>query len=216
MRPKRLDLDAADALLTGFASNVTGAAFTLTANESGDSLAHRVSIRNDSATDHSGKTVTLVGTDADANPQTNVVTGPGNAATVESTKYFLTLTSATPSATIGADTFDIGWVDEFSSKTIVLNYDSLANPSAQVLVTGTIDFDLEVTLENPIKGGDEQVSPFTLDDQNDLAWENDANFTGKTASLMAQLAVPGIRGVRVVVNSYSSGAELQVWIVQAR
>jgi hypothetical protein len=63
----------ADASLTAFASNVTGASFTLTANSSGDSLAHQVSIRNDSATDHSGKTVTLVGTDADGRSQTEVV-----------------------------------------------------------------------------------------------------------------------------------------------
>ena len=49
--------------LTGFASNVTGATWTLTATSSGDGLAHQVTIRNDTANDHSGKTATLVGTD---------------------------------------------------------------------------------------------------------------------------------------------------------
>lgn len=101
-----------DANLTGFASNVTGAAFTLAATNSGDSLAHKVTIRNDSATDHSGKTVTLVGTGADGQAITEVLTAPGASATVTSTNHFLTLTSATPSATIGADTFDIGWAAE--------------------------------------------------------------------------------------------------------
>lgn len=95
--------------LTGFASNATGAAFTLTANNAADSVAHKVTIRNDSATDHAGKTVTLVGTAFDGSALTEAVTGPGTSATVTSTGYFLTLTSATPSATIGADTFDIGW-----------------------------------------------------------------------------------------------------------
>lgn len=95
--------------LTGFASNVTGAAFTLTANSAADSVAHKVTIRNDAAVDHSGKTVTLVGTAFDGSALTEVVTGPNTSATVTSTGYFLTLTSATPSATIGADTFDIGW-----------------------------------------------------------------------------------------------------------
>lgn len=94
---------------TGFASNVSGATFTLTATSSGDSLAHKVTIHNDSATDHSGKTVTLVGTDPDGKALTEVVTAPAGTATVTSSGYFLTLTSSTPSATIGGDTFDIGW-----------------------------------------------------------------------------------------------------------
>lgn len=213
MKPKRFDFDPADASLTGFASNVTGATFTLTANDSGDSLAHRVSIRNDSATDHSGKTVTLVGTDADGKAQTEVVTGPGTSATVESTKYFLTLTSATPSATIGADTFDIGWVDEFSSQTIVLDHYQQIPPTIQVNVTGTINFDVETTLENPLKSTDD-AAPFTFTDQSDLAWLNDANFTGKTASLVSSLAKPGNRAMKIVANSYTNGAELQVWITQ--
>ena len=38
------------------------------------------------------------------------LTGPGASVSVTSTKYFLTLDSPViPSATIGADTFDIGW-----------------------------------------------------------------------------------------------------------
>lgn len=218
MKPKKFDFDPANANLIGFASNVTGAAFTLTANDSGDSLAHRVSIKNDAATDHSGKTVTLVGTDADGKAQTEVVTGPAGTATVESTKYFLTLTSATPSATIGADTFDIGWVDEFSSKTIVLDHYEQIPPTIQVAVTGTINFDIETTLENPLKqiGGvnAEDGAPFTFTDQSDLAWINDANFTGKTAALVSSLAKPGNRAMKVVVNSYTDTAELQVWITQ--
>jgi len=94
---------------TGFASNVTAASWTLAANNSGDSLAHLVTVHNDSITDHSAKTIALVGTGPNGQPQTETIAAPGISATVTSTKYFLTLTSATPSATIGADTFDIGW-----------------------------------------------------------------------------------------------------------
>lgn len=211
MRPKQWDFDPADASLTGFASNVTGASFTLTATSVGDGLAHQVSIRNDSGTDHSGKTVTLVGTDADGRAQTEVVTGPGASATVESAKYFKTLTSATPSATIGADTFDIGWVDEFVSHTIPLNWRAHTPATVQVVVTGTINFDIEGTLQ------DVQVThsaPFAISDQEDIAWFDDANFTGKTASLVDDLALPGYRAIRLVGNSYSSGAELQVLLTQ--
>ena len=94
---------------TGFATSVTGATFTLTSNNSGDSLAHKVTVLNNTANNHSGKTITLVGTNADSRPLTEVLTGPAGSATVTSTGYFLTLTSTTPSATIGADTFSIGW-----------------------------------------------------------------------------------------------------------
>src|SRR3990167_6092979 len=148
MRPKQLDFDPANADLTGFASNVTGAPSTLTTTPTTDGLAHQVSIRNDTANDHSGKTVTLVGTDADGRAQTEVVTGPACSATVESTKYFKTLTSATPSAAIGADTFDIGWVDEFVSQTIPLDWRAPTPAPIQGGGTGAINFALEATLQD--------------------------------------------------------------------
>jgi len=214
MRLKQFDFDPANANLIGFASNVTGATFTLTANDSGDSLAHQVSIRNDTANDHSGKTVTLVGTDADGRAQTEVVTGPGISATVESAKYFLTLTSATPSATIGADTFDIGWVDEFASKTYGLDVYQDTPSVVQVTVTGTINFDVETTLSD-IQNTD-GAAPFSYSDQSDFLWLNDANFTGKTATLVDTLAKAGNRAMRVVANSYTDGAELQVIVTHPR
>ena len=219
MRPKRLDLDPANVSLTGFLSNATGAGpFTMTTTSSGDSLAHQVSVRNDSATDHSGKTLTLTGTDADGRAQTETITAPGVSATVESTKYFLTLTSATVSATIGADTFDFGWVDEFCTQTIPLDWRANRAALAQVTVTGTINYDIEGTLDNPFARttGDFQddSAPFTFADQSDLDWLNDSNFTGKTASTGDDLAVAGYRAIRVVVNSYTDTAELQVYLVQ--
>ncbi len=94
---------------TGYASNVTGATFTLSATTVSDGLAHKVTVHNDSGTDHSGKTLALVGTDGDGKPLSETLTGPGANATVTSSGYFLTLTSVVPSATIGADTFDIGY-----------------------------------------------------------------------------------------------------------
>lgn len=186
-------LTPANASLTGFASNVTGATFTLTASNSGDSLAHRVSIRNDSATDHSGKTVTLVGTGADGAALTEVVTAPGTSATVESTSYFMTLTRATPSATIGADTFDIGWADEFVTKTIPLNWKG--GPGAlRITVGGTINYDLENTLSD--------IQFETINWFVDDAAQDD-----ETASLTARWEVTS-KAIRVKANSYSSGATL--------
>ncbi len=186
----------ANANLTGFASNVTGAAFTLTATSSGDSLAHQVSIRNDSATDHSGKTVTLVGTDADGRAQTEVVTGPAGSATVESTLYFLTLTSATPSATIGADTFDIGWVDEFSTKTLAINWRG-GNAALDVNVSGTIDYSLQQTFDDI----QYKTTAFVWGVDDVSTW------TAQTAD-QTLLFRAHPKAIRCIVNSYSSGASI--------
>jgi len=207
----KIDIDPANVNLIGYASNVTGDAFTLTANDSGDSLAHQVSIRNDSANDHSGKTVTLVGTDANGNPQTEVVTGPGVSATVESTKYFLTLTSATPSATIGGDTFDIGWVDEVVSKTFVLNHAEHVPSNFWLDVTGTINVDVQFTQTDSLN-----VAAFA--DQEAAFWvAGDAALTAETADSSAMVVVPaGFTGFRVKVNSYTDTAELQLYATQAQ
>jgi hypothetical protein len=204
MRPKEYDVDLADASLTGFASNVTGAAFVLTANAATDGLAHQVSIRNDAVTDHAGKTVTLVGTDPDGYPLTEIVTGPGSSATVESTGYFLTLTSATPSETIGSDTFDIGWVDEAATKSIPLDWRSDVTAAVNVDVTGTINFTVQYTFDDIQRTGQTPRSA-TQNGQ----WIDLTALASKTADTVSTAPL-GATAIRLLVNSYSSGAELQM------
>jgi len=202
MRPIQILMTPTAADLTGFASNVTGASFTLTANDSGDSLAHQVSIRNDTANSHAGKTIALVGTDADGRVLTETVTGPGVSATVESTGYFLTLTSATPSATIGADTFDIGWVDEFASQSIPLNWRG-ADIALNVTVGGTIDYTVQQTFDSI----QTEVAAFTWNSHSDT------NLVAATTTLNgAYNEVP--TATRTIVNSYSSGATLEYNVIQ--
>lgn len=216
MRPKLLDFDPANANLTGFASNVTGATWTLTANESGDGLAHQVSIRNDSATDHSGKTATLVGTDADGRAQTETIALPAGSATVESTKYFLTLTSVTPSATIGADTMDIGWVDEFASQTIPLDSYRENAPTIGINVTGTISLDVQLTNDD-VFAHNKEYTPAALvkADQEAYLWLDDATLAAVTADAHAALGIWPVRAMRIIANSYTSGAEAQVTLTQS-
>jgi hypothetical protein len=175
------------ASLTGFASNVTGAAFTLTASNSADNLAHKVTIRNDSATDHSGKTITLVGTGYNGEALTEAVTGPGNGATVTSTNYFMTLTSATPSATIGADTFDIGWAAAAVSPPIDVR--PVAGAGAYALgigveVTGTPAYSLEQNY-----GGS--------------AWHAHATIATKTADADGSLLFP-VQALRMIFTAAST------------
>lgn len=191
----------ADADLTGFASNVTGASFTLTANDAGDGFAHTVTIRNDSATDHSGKTVTLVGTDIYGNTLTEVVTGPAAGATVTSTEFFLTLESATPSATIGADTFDIGWSSNSLMSPIMTNWRG-GPASTRIEVSGTIDYDVEMT-NSDIQNGDTPI------------WFIDDTTTqdGATASQTIFMDMMP-RAFRLIVNS-STSASFTIDLVQA-
>ncbi len=109
MKSTKHVIASAAAVTDGLAAGVTGASFALTANDCGDSIGHLITILNNSITDHSAKTLAIVGTDENGNAQSETIAGPAGSATVTSTKYFKTVSSVTPSATIGADTFDIGW-----------------------------------------------------------------------------------------------------------
>lgn len=179
----------AAASLTGFASNVTGAAFTITTAGPGDGLQHLVTVRNDTATDHSGKTIALVGTDANGNSQTETLTAPAGSATVTSTKEFRTLTSATPSATIGADTFDIGWTAVASGPWVEMDNGDY-NASVGVIVSGTINYDIELSFKKATLGAQ--------------ACYKAANLTGKTAKAYDFLT-GRVHAVRLHVNSHTSG-----------
>lgn len=203
-RPKEIDIDVADADLTGFLSNATGATWTLTATASTDGLAHRVSIKNDTANDHSAKTAVLTGTDSDGKAQTETVNLPGISATVESTKYFLTLTTVVPSATIGGDTMDIGWVDEVASKTFPLNYNASTANTYCVDVTGTINYTVQECFDD--------IQNLTAP-QQDGDWFSVTALAAKTTDIAAA-GIHGATAVRIIVNSYSSGGELQLKIVQ--
>ncbi len=190
--PFRQTFTAAAASLTGHASNVTGAAWVIATPGADDGIAHHVTVRNDSVTNHSAKTIVLVGTDANGAALTETIAAPNTSATVTSTKAFRTLTSATPSATIGADTFDIGWAATGHTPWIDLNPGKLpfAASFGVYLVSGSLNFDGQQTLDYPPT---EDSVAFNLSDM-----------TGKTASAVGALTTPA-SAVRVDVNSHTSG-----------
>jgi len=205
VRPKFKTFTPAAASLTGFASNVTGATWTLTTTATSDSLAHRVSIKNDAATDHSTKTMILTGTDADNKVITetlNMPTGSGGATpTRESVSYFKTLVTIVPSATIGVDTMDIGWVDEFVSNTIPYNHKG-DTAGINVTVTGTINYSA-------------QYSYSDIQRDTTFEWEdsNDTNLVSATTDQTSNISF-SVMATRIKVNSYSTGATLRYAIVQ--
>ena len=204
MRPTTINYDLETESLTGFASNVTAAAWTLTATSVADGTARRVSIRNDSAVDHSLKTALLTGKDENNNTQTETVNLPGASLTITSTKYFKTLSSVVPSATIGANTMDIGFVDELVTPAIMLNHYAQRGVAFHVEVTGTINYTVQQTLDD------------LQDSAAVISWSNhdSAALVGATTSKNGSYEyIP--RAMRVLVNSHSAGAEIKLNVIQA-
>jgi hypothetical protein len=149
MQLHNLNYTSSAANLTGFASNVTGATFALTTLTTDDNLGHKVTIRNDSATDHSAKTAIITG-NMNGMVVTETVNLPAGAATVTSSNYYDALVSIVPSATIGADTMDIGWAAASISKWHHFpNYpDSGFNFGFGCTVTGTPGYSVQYTFDS--------------------------------------------------------------------
>lgn len=180
----RLTISAtsAAASVTGLLSNATGATWTLTATNCGDSLAHLITIKGDAATDHSAKTAIIVGTDANGRPLTETINLPNGTATVTTTGYFLTVTSVTPSATIGADTMDIGWALGSVSPTIYPDEDVLP---FSIGFGCTISGSPTYTVQHNYGEG---------------AWFNHSTVSGDTANADGSYASP-VSGIRLMFTA---------------
>jgi hypothetical protein len=208
MRFKEYDVDLADADADGICASQTPAAggeqnLTIDgALASGGSVtldyARQIAIV--SAADDSARTFTLTGTDPQGVAQTEDVTG-GNATTVESAKYFKTITQVSvDDDTAGAVT--VGTVDEASTQAIPINWRSESGATINVDVTGTIDFTVQETFD------DIQALGF-----QGVQWVNITALATKTADTTSKSTV-GATALRLIVNSHSSEAELQMNVVQ--
>ncbi|HLP99209.1 MAG TPA: hypothetical protein VK149_12280 [Sideroxyarcus sp.] len=174
MKSTRQVMDSAAASTNGFAAGVTGAAFALTATSISDNLAHLVTIKNNTANDHSAKTIAIVGTDENGNAQSENIAAPGISATVTSTKYFKTLTSVTPSSTIGVDTFDIGWAAGSRGPWFQPDMNGGGEFNVGIgctVVSGSPNFGLVVSYDR-------------------VSWHAHGTIAGKTASFGGQQATP--------------------------
>lgn len=182
-------IDAASA--TRFLSNATGATWTLTNTTTVDGLAHKVVIHNDTANDHSAKTALLTGTDANGNALTETLNLPAGSGDSTSTKYFKTLTSVVPSATIGADTMDIGIAA--AARTPWVRLDPRQVPMCVglgVAIGGTINYDVLVTFDATPDG--------------DSVVINHNSIVNETTSQHDGLLYP-VEAVCVDINSHTSG-----------
>jgi len=208
MRPAYYTLTPADEDTNGFANDVTaasGAAFTLITDETPDGLAHKVVITPSGSVTGS---YTITGLDADGVSHSETLATNTTSAVTSVNTYASSLVVLAP-AGLGAETVDIGWADEVTSQTIPLEIFSVNPASIEATLTGTAGFDIEVT------NSDIRASYSPPPSQSDYSWLNDANFTAKSASLIANIATP-VRAIRAVINSYSSGAVLKLAIVTPR
>ena len=205
-QPSLIDIDLDDADPNGIflIASIAGAQVVVldgalvTGTTATMDFARRISII--SAGNDAGITFTTVGTDADGKALTEVITG-GNVATVESTGYFKTITSITTSGA-SAGNVTIGTVDEAVSNTFPLNHHSDVAPNADAVVTGTVDYTLEQRFDS-VYGSTSMQS----------GWQDITAFADKTATVTSTIT-RGATATRLVINSHSSGARVQLNIAE--
>jgi len=194
-----------NASATAYGTAVTGTAFTLTSTATADGLARQILFTNNSANSKSGINMTLVGTDADGQPQTEVLAGPGSSTTTVSAKYYRTLTSVTPASTFGADTMGIGTNGLWRSQTLPLNARNASVANIQAALTGTANFTVSQIYDDVLSG--------TATPAQSAAWTAITALSAKTATTVGA-ASAGATAVRLSSASYTSGAVIALSIAQ--
>lgn len=215
-RRREFDYDLADADADGLADGNSSADASVTLDgaltsggtfTSADGMGRIIIITDLGADDQSGATYTITGTDANDQAISENLTGPGASATVASTKFYKTVSSITIASPAAGSTVDIGTRGTTLSargKAYVL--DHLSPEPAQVAldVTGTCNVDVLITFDSLMD------STTSIDNAN---WVADANLAGETTDQNATIPV-GCTGVMLEVNTYSSGAEIQMMVTQ--
>lgn len=211
MRPYRQTITPANVDADGLADGNSSAGATVTLDgaltsggsfTSADGLAHQLNITDAGGDDQTTATYTITGTDANNIAQTEDISGPGVSATVETTKYFRTVTSVAIASPVAGSTVDIGTVDEIVSPMIRLDFRG-GNVALNAIVSGTVDYTVQQTVDN-------------LTDTTTYDWldHDDADLVNATASINGNyIAVP--TATRIKFNSYSSGASVKYNISQS-
>lgn len=217
MRPFEIDVDLETADLDGLASAVDSNAVAIVMDgdlldsnllfTSADGLGRIIVIVDADTDTQSDVTFTIVGTNANDEAISDVVTGPGSGLTVASAKYFKTVSSISASAAQGGtEKIDVGTRGttlSAATKAYPLNSRDSVAPMVSVDVTGTLNFTVQQTYDNLLTD---------TDASGNIRWEDVTALASKTADTTAQLGI-GCRGMRIVINTYSTGAELQAIVV---
>jgi hypothetical protein len=182
----------------GFTS--TGVAKAPTTTSTTDGLAHYVTLTSPSQASLAGINFTIVGTDADGHSISETIAGPASASTVTGTKFFKTVSTIQPSATMGALTLAVGIAVTAIAQTIALT-NSVAAAGMTVAVTGTINYSVYETFANVYEHEATTVSTKIT------ALDSKSANTSANASVSAT-------GIILLINSVSSGATITVWLNQ--
>ena len=213
-RPSYFDIDPADVDPDGIAENQTtagaadlvldgalcdlGTAGQFDVGDSYSSGIAGVRIAIDSAGDVSGITFTVTGLDQDGLAASEDITGVTTTA-VEGTTYWSQITQIAADGEVTSNVF-VGPVDEVITKTFPLNWKS-SDPATLVVfgLSGTIQYDIDQAFNDPDDG------------PQNFSWlPLTANSTANVVDTSDRYA----RWTRLVVDSYSSGAELQFAVLQ--
>ena len=147
------------------------------------------------ADNETGKTMTITGTDANGNIQTDTVSLP-NTSTVYTSLDFLTVTGITISATAAAAII-IGTNGIGGSRWVRLNDFAPSNISIQCDVSGTVNFTVQSTLDDP-------NDPFSPTPAEDVVWVDSSDLAVVAANSTQQsnfLFTP--KYAKILINSGS-------------
>jgi hypothetical protein len=182
----------------GFTS--TGAATAPTTTSTTDGLAHYVTLTSPAQATLAGINFTIVGTDPDGHDISETIAGPASASTVTSTKFFKTITTIQPSATMGALTLAVGIAVTAITPTIPLT-NSAAAAGMTVAVTGTVNYTMYETFANVYVHSANSVSTAIT------------ALTSKTANTSGTASVSAT-GVILLINSVTASATVTIWLNQ--
>lgn len=205
-RIKEYDVDPDNVDADGIAvtQTATGAgSLTLTAT-GGLTLdyGHQIGITNTG--DNTSVSFVVTGTDPDGYSLTETVAGVSDAV-AESTEYFKTVSSVTNSAAITGGAA-VGTVDELVSKTIPINWRSDVAATVNVDVTAMINWTLEETFDDVQRPGQADQSAYQNSQWLAVATSGAADNTLQTTL--------GATAIRLKVNSFTTGGELQFNVMQ--
>lgn len=205
MHPLIITLNPAAANPTYFAAAGTGGLpWTLSNNKTPDGLAHQVSIRNNTATDHSDKIVTITGILYDGSVVAAFTSLPGPNATIYVGEYFKEVVSVVPSASIGTDTMSVGIASKFSTIPYVLGYGRATYVGVGLI--GTANYTLQYTGDNPMVSNINSLG-------RDYIWISDSTSAIVNATTSAaDTLTSNPMAVRLITASYDSGATIVLTI----
>jgi hypothetical protein len=180
----------------------TGAAVAPLQTSTLDNLAHIVTLTAPVQATLAGIAFTIVGTDAAGNSQTEVIAaGPASGATVNSTKFFLTVETIQPSATMGGLVLSVGLLAEAIGYWVNLE-NTMSAPMVMVNVTGTINY---TVLQTPANIFDEVGTVYTA------LGVAIPNMSAVTAQVLAN-GGESCRAIMLRINSFTAGATITAHI----